>query len=183
MPETENIALSCTNCGARLEITPDIDRFVCLHCGTQQIVRRGGGIVSLQPLVRGLERVQYGTDKTAAELAIKRLTTEARQAEHEVKEWGTMPLDDVVPPEIIEQLLPVAAVVALLGGFISVTIVEIAPCGGMLLSLILFCLYLYIRANRRQKAKERADAEVEVWSIDLQRLRGELEKNRRIVNM
>lgn len=44
-----------------------------LHCGTEFVVNRGGGIVSLSPVVEGLKRVKRGADKTAAELAIARL--------------------------------------------------------------------------------------------------------------
>jgi hypothetical protein len=77
------IRLSCPRCGAGLEITTDIDRFICLHCGTQQLVKRGGGIISLHPLVEGIARVQQGTDRTAAELVIRRLIEEIAVAKAE----------------------------------------------------------------------------------------------------
>lgn len=70
------ITLSCPSCGGKLQITPDLDRFACTHCGTEHIVRRGTGVISLAPVVEGLRQVQTGVDKTAAELAIVRLTQE-----------------------------------------------------------------------------------------------------------
>jgi hypothetical protein len=70
------ITLSCPTCGGKLQITPDIDRFACLYCGAEHIVRRGSGVISLAPVVEGLRQVQTGVDKTAAELAIVRLTQE-----------------------------------------------------------------------------------------------------------
>lgn len=70
------INLTCPSCGGKLEITSDIDRFACGHCGNEMIVQRGGGIVILKPVVEGLKNVQIGVDKTASELAIVRLEQE-----------------------------------------------------------------------------------------------------------
>jgi primosomal protein N' len=67
------VTLSCPTCGGKLQITDDIHRFACSHCGNEHIVNRSGGIVSISPVVEGLSKVQAGVDKTAAELAIRRL--------------------------------------------------------------------------------------------------------------
>lgn len=71
------ITLSCPSCGGKLQITDDIDRFACAHCGSEHIVRRSGGIVSLKP-VEGL------LQQTASELASKRLEGEIRDLEGEI---------------------------------------------------------------------------------------------------
>lgn len=73
---TDFVTLSCPSCGGKLEITKDIERFACAHCGQEHIVRRSGGIVSLSPVVDALNKVGVGVDKTAAELAIVRLQKE-----------------------------------------------------------------------------------------------------------
>ena len=65
--------LSCPSCGGKLQITKDIERFSCAHCGTEHLVKRGGGIVHLAPV---LEQVSKGVDNTASELAIARLDKE-----------------------------------------------------------------------------------------------------------
>jgi hypothetical protein len=70
------ITLSCPSRGGNLQITNDVERFACAHCGSEHIVRRGGGIVALAPVIAGLKQVQVGVDKTASELAIKRLRDE-----------------------------------------------------------------------------------------------------------
>lgn len=36
------ITLSCPSCRAKLQITDDIDRFACLHCDNEHLVRRRG---------------------------------------------------------------------------------------------------------------------------------------------
>jgi ribosomal protein S27AE len=71
MPEF--VTLTCPSCGGKLQITPDLDRFACGYCGAEHVVKRGGGIVALEPIVHGLKQVQAGVDRTASELAIKRL--------------------------------------------------------------------------------------------------------------
>ena len=53
-----------------------MNRLACGHCGTQQIVERSGGAIHLRGVAEALSKVQVGTDKTAAELAIARLTKE-----------------------------------------------------------------------------------------------------------
>jgi len=73
---SDYITLACPSCGSSLEITNDIDRFACLSCGNEHIVRRDGGIVSLSPVLDGLGEIKIGVDKTASELAIKRLKPE-----------------------------------------------------------------------------------------------------------
>jgi hypothetical protein len=68
--------LTCPSCGGKLQVTSEIDRFACGHCGNEHIVRRSGGIVTITPLIEGLNRVQAGVDRTASELAITRLRNE-----------------------------------------------------------------------------------------------------------
>ena len=70
------IQLTCPACGGKLELNNTIDRFACAHCGIEHAVSRGGGIVSLQPVIDRLQRIQSGTDRTAAELALQRLRGE-----------------------------------------------------------------------------------------------------------
>ena len=80
------VTLSCPSCGGQLQITEDVERFACAHCGREHIVKRGGGIVSLAPIAESLDRIQRGTDATAIELRIRRLRDEARDAESEFRE-------------------------------------------------------------------------------------------------
>ena len=91
------VSLTCPSCGSRLQVTPDLERFACGYCGNELVVRRGGGIVALQPVMeslgrlesglglveRGIQHVGIGVDTTASELAIQRLDKEIVQ----VRQW------------------------------------------------------------------------------------------------
>ncbi len=70
------IELSCVNCSAPLQIGDDLESFACSYCGTTQVVQRSGGVVVLRKVQAAIHAVQRGTDRTAAELAIPRLTKE-----------------------------------------------------------------------------------------------------------
>lgn len=79
------VTLSCPSCGAPLQVTNDIDRFACAHCGAEHVVRRGGGIVSLEPVVSVLRDVRVGVDRAVSELALPRLTAEISELEKQKK--------------------------------------------------------------------------------------------------
>jgi predicted RNA-binding Zn-ribbon protein involved in translation (DUF1610 family) len=88
-----SIPLKCPNCGANLEITPEMETFACGYCGASQMVARSGGTVSLRLLTESIAKVQVGTDKTAAELAIRRLredyaTLEAEYNHLDKQRWS-----------------------------------------------------------------------------------------------
>jgi len=79
------IVLECPQCGAGLEITDDLEHFACAHCHARLLVNRGGGVVSLKPMVDELKGVKVGVDKTASELAIVRLRGELAALTAELK--------------------------------------------------------------------------------------------------
>jgi hypothetical protein len=72
------IQFNCSNCGGVLDVYDDMDRFACGYCGTEMVVQRRGGTVVLA-LAAGLHEVQEGPDKTAADLAVARLTKERQK--------------------------------------------------------------------------------------------------------
>ena len=77
------ITLKCANCGANLEISPEMEQFACGYCGASQVVERSGGTVRLKLLTDAISKVQAGTDKTAAELAIRRLREDLANIEND----------------------------------------------------------------------------------------------------
>lgn len=69
--------LSCPSCNNALEIGGEIERFACARCGTEYLVNRGGGILTLTPTA---ERLQEEGHAEAAQRLLqyemKRLTAE-----------------------------------------------------------------------------------------------------------
>jgi DNA-directed RNA polymerase subunit RPC12/RpoP len=86
------VTLSCPNCGGKLEITSDIERFACAYCGQEQLVNRGRGIVTLKPVLDQLASVKQSVDRNvetservANELALQRVKKEKAEAEVALK--------------------------------------------------------------------------------------------------
>ena len=75
------VTLTCPNCGGKLQITPDIDRFACAHCGNEHLVKRSEGLVALQPLHATLSGLQRATDRAAAEMGLRRVNEELASIE------------------------------------------------------------------------------------------------------
>jgi DNA-directed RNA polymerase subunit RPC12/RpoP len=82
------IAMKCPNCGGKLDIYPEMSSFSCGYCGSSIQTQRRGGTVSLA-LEDVAMAIQKGTDKTAAELALRRLPGELSQKRDELEERNT----------------------------------------------------------------------------------------------
>src|SRR5438046_5759347 len=72
------VPLKCQSCGGKLDVYLDMERFACGYCGTEMVVQRRGGTVALKLVQEAVKKVQIGTDKTAAELAIVRCEREMK---------------------------------------------------------------------------------------------------------
>ena len=118
------IALKCPSCGGNLQITPDMETFACGYCGTQQIVRREGGTVSLKIIGEAIAGVKASTDRIAAELEIRRLRDDAEQIDREVqkldKQIGEAKTAQKKPSQGVAcgSLLLIGIPAALIGGMV-----------------------------------------------------------------
>ena len=86
--ESPMVALECPKCGARLEVTPDLETFACGHCGASVRVRRSGGTISIERIEARLSNLERNTDRTAAELAIVRHEKDLARIEDELSVSG-----------------------------------------------------------------------------------------------
>lgn len=73
------IELKCKNCGAKLQVYGDMDRFACGYCGIELVVQRRGGTVVLRRVVAAIENVESATNRAAAELSLTRLEREVAE--------------------------------------------------------------------------------------------------------
>ena len=83
------IPMKCPNCGADLQISQQMDNFACGYCGTSIHTVRQGGTISL--LVDAVAKVQLATDRTAAELALKRLRKELDDLDKDILNLAVIP--------------------------------------------------------------------------------------------
>lgn len=161
------ITLTCPNCSGRLQITGDINRFVCMYCGVEHIVRRGGGIITLQPVVdelkkvnTGITGVKVGVDRTASELAIQRLQAEIVELKSKRQEIETV-LNGLTLSEkpravglvalLIKSVLLWSVLVVFMTGVVaSATENGFIICVSSLLVPSLFT-FLYFRARREKQ--------------------------------
>lgn len=102
--QSDFITLACPNCGGKLNITADIDRFACQFCGHEHIVRRNGGMVSLEPVMQvmksidanigmvgaGVNILGFSSEKQVAEQTIARLKEEIEALVYEVNDTDNL---------------------------------------------------------------------------------------------
>lgn len=75
------VTLQCPTCGAKLQLGPEINRFACMHCGNEHIVRRGSGYVSIEPVMQELRQVNSNLGQVqAADTAIAQHVAGTSQA-------------------------------------------------------------------------------------------------------
>lgn len=78
------IALECIKCGGTLRVSDDRERFTCNFCGTEHLMK--DGVVSLSPVMDVLKGVKGGVDKTASELAIRRVRDDISELQAQLNE-------------------------------------------------------------------------------------------------
>jgi DNA-directed RNA polymerase subunit RPC12/RpoP len=122
---------NCPNCGAVLELSADMLQFACAYCGAGLLLEKRGGALLLRTVTEAIQRVQVGTDKTAAELAIKRYQEELRSllAQHktlrdskDTASWqlvGCAPIFGLVGIWIVCSWSVLGWVLVLVGGLIA----------------------------------------------------------------
>lgn len=187
------ITLSCPNCGARLEITKDIDRFACSYCRMEHLVHRGGRIVSLSPVIERLEGVEIGVDRAAVELAIQRLREELSELQ---ARRDALKLSKRRPSQMAENMgciislfgaavLAVASVwffsAGILGEYTPFSPPEYVPpevegalivfgVGFVLMSIfLLIVIPVHLRSKRRKwEEKDSLDAQIEQRNAELE---------------
>jgi Flp pilus assembly protein TadB len=169
------VTLSCPNCGGKLQVTPDLERFACAYCGHEHVVRRGGGIVSLSPVVEGLQQVRAGVDKTSSELAIRRLREEISALERRRLARPTQPSTEG------DWGLALAVLVLVSGGIAVLGISLVLGVGVLVAAL---AVVLYLDTKRKQRTARAQEMEARNAEIDVQIAAKtvELDRHRRLVH-
>ena len=165
------VSLTCPSCGAKLQITNDLEHFACGNCGNEYVVNRNGGVISVKPIIEKLRDVQTGVDKTASELAIKRLTGEINQLQQRI--------NSIESPELLGVIASGFLIFGVLGMCGSVTQLsrgKPSAIGFMILLLAIGGGLFYLVENWGSDEKRR-------YYKEIHSLEEELERHVKIVKM
>lgn len=174
--EPVTINLKCTNCGANLEITSDMNLFACGYCGSQQLVERKGGTISLKKVTEAIEKVQVGTDKTAAELAIRRLSDELTGLKSQYQKERKLSNENYFAEYDVRST--VIWIVSIVSIFISLLV---SP--SLLLLIISCCIFLIIyNKYRYEKLKKTPTEKMNILTEKMNSIREKIEKQKAIVD-
>lgn len=156
--------------------------FACRYCGATVRIERTDSVVALGLIERAVSRVQQTTDRTAAELAIRRLTEELKPLEQAAKELRgeRLRLNDYWEHEISTlsrskpdgeramSLVSAIVVFALVAGVVHALIHAALPTNSgenvdtlvflLEIGAATFIVYAIKRHNVRQRAEARAGA-------------------------
>jgi hypothetical protein len=164
-----------------------MDRFACGYCGVELLVERRGGTVALRAVERAIERVQIGTDKTAAELALSRLKGELAAKERDVNRIK----NEIAGPGCTQAGclgLTLIVVATLVGASLGESIYGHDSPGHTLMTFAFMalgalCGWLVWRgADARTKKRLRENRELLKAEDELARLKGLIEQNQQIAN-
>jgi hypothetical protein len=173
------IPFNCASCGSNLEITPDMETFACGYCGTSQIVERRGGTITLRPLTDAVKKIQIGTDRTAAELALKRLSKELTEVEQKYDSSMAQKISEL---ETNRKLL---GGLWLGGVVICVVVLSGGGTGSGITALLLIIVVTAGLVYTRYKTKERITQRFKVIESELFRKGNEIQRrideNRKLV--
>jgi hypothetical protein len=78
-----------------LKSTPDAGRFVCPACGSEVSIGRNPANFSVESVIEAVSKIQAVTDKTFAELAIKRLQEDLAILQEERRELEATYLNQI----------------------------------------------------------------------------------------
>jgi hypothetical protein len=155
------MTLSCPSCGGKLQITNDIERFACSHCGNEHLVRRSGGLVSVLPIVDELAKVKIGVDKTASELAIRRLQGELDDLEKEYADNYSRK-SRTITPILVWMIVIMGGLYFAIVGLYFATSTDLTTIILGIALLVFGSLFLYLIIGKRKYYKQEMKRIMEV---------------------
>jgi DNA-directed RNA polymerase subunit RPC12/RpoP len=177
------VTLTCPSCGGKLQITNDLETFACGYCGTEHIIKRGGGVIAIKPIIEGIKGVKIGVDKTASELAIKRLKEEIKVIYDEVqiqKNNLDNSQEDRPGEMVLLALFGIALITALLG-FTQTLLFGVVASIFFIIITFVFAKTIAYNNKRMISIKDKYKKHIENLDHQMIEKKTELEKHKEIV--
>ncbi len=171
------VSLKCSGCGGSLNVKPDIEELGCGYCGATLIVEREGGSVSFRRIHSAISKVQMGTDKTAAELAIVRLSGDIANAQQ-----ALIKVKGECRSEFEQRLIFYIIIGSVAAIFVGIIFGRYSLILGLLAAAAVTGLIGYHYVRNSATLESRHAARIAPYDKKLQGLRTQLEKNKRIAN-
>jgi uncharacterized membrane protein len=174
------VPMKCTSCGGRLEISSDMVNFACGYCGSSLKVERKGGTIALHTVTEAIKKVQFGTDRTAAELAMNRLKNEIDNVNKEIR-FLEIAADSYGNPEVIIIIFIFIGLISLFGlregsyGPLAMFAISF-----LALALIIFVVILF--AIFRKRHRQRYESEIDKFEQARDILKQKFRKNKTIAD-
>jgi DNA-directed RNA polymerase subunit RPC12/RpoP len=177
-------SLQCISCGSKLNVSSEMSRFACGYCGAELIVEREGGTVALKSVVDAVAKIQAGTDKTAAELALRRLHGELGQLNqaYDQRLWKSKTEKSAWPMQSSIAIAASAAVGVAGGGLVGQLN---AGAGGLLFALIFGVggiIAVVLKMKRDEAVDSRASLDRANINERMAEVNAQIAKNNQIVN-
>lgn len=146
------LTLTCPSCGSKLKVTEKVHLLVCANCGNEHMVHRDGGAIYLAPIAQDVRQIRVGVDKTAAELAVVRLTKEIAITNDEIGDAKKQDYGQFVAKSKGEEFLLLGAIT------IGILVLGCLAAGQHAVVLVLVILLfsfaiLHVSAGKKRQAK------------------------------
>lgn len=146
------LTLTCPSCGSKLKVTEQVHLLVCANCGNEYMVHRDGGAVYLGPIAQDVKQIRVGVDKTAAELAVARLTKEISAVNDELEDAKRQDYTHLIATSNDETLFFIGIIAT---GILTLVCVATGQSAASLvfLSLLIPLVFFHSRAGKKRRTK------------------------------
>lgn len=145
------------------------------------MVIRDAGTMYLAPLAQDVRQIRAGVDKTAAELAVARLTKEVADIQSALDSTLEKTDDDWIRPSDTEVLFPkITAVTLIFAALFAMNISGILGGLTLMAAIVIYGTYMHKKQKRTERVTTLRDNEVRRLQASLNERTAALKKNRRI---
>ncbi len=161
---TDYISLTCPTCSAKLKVTNHMNNFACGHCGSEHIIKREGGVISLVPLVESKKGANDGGDITESELAIPRLEKEIKQFEGVISEMR----EKLQTEDYIEISMGFSFYTVLIGALTNAIIRnwDLSTTLGVGIGSFLLAFVVLVDVTKRKEAKPKKEIDIRKQELE-----------------